>query len=66
MQDPTLLHLAGKYSKSPAQVLVRYSLQKGWVPLPRSEKQERIKQNANVFDFVLSEEDIRTLDELEQ
>jgi len=65
MQDPTIQSIATKYGKSPAQILIRYSLQKGWVPLPRSEREARIKENADVFDFELSEEDVSTLDGLE-
>ena len=65
MQDKTLLEMASRYDKSPAQVLIRYSLQKGWVPLPRSEKEKRIKENTDVFDFELSDEDMTILDALE-
>lgn len=65
MEDQTLAQIAAKYEKSPAQVLIRYSLQKGWVPLPKSEKESRIKENAHVFDFELSKDDISALDALE-
>lgn len=66
MEDPILVRLAEEYKKSPAQVLIRYSLQKGWVPLPKSEKEARIKENTDVFDFELSKEDMATLDGLEK
>lgn len=58
--------MADKYKKSAAQILVRYALQKGWVPLPKSGNEERIKQNADVFDFALSEEDMKTMDGLDR
>ncbi|KAG6025267.1 hypothetical protein E4U41_001577 [Claviceps citrina] len=64
--DPTLATIANKYSKSPAQILIRYALQKGWVPLPKSGNEERIKQNAQVFDFTLSDEDMKTMDGLDR
>jgi diketogulonate reductase-like aldo/keto reductase len=64
--DPAVVKLAEKYGKSPAQVLIRYCLQKGWVPLPKSEKEERIKENANVFDFSISEDDMVSLDILDR
>ncbi|KAG5916880.1 hypothetical protein E4U53_004259 [Claviceps sorghi] len=64
--DPTLAAVASKYNKSPAQILIRYALQKGWVPLPKSGHEERIKQNANVFDFALSDEDMKTIDGLDR
>ncbi|KAI2792659.1 putative oxidoreductase [Penicillium oxalicum] len=61
MEEPLLKKLAEKYGKSPAQVLVRWSLQKGYVPLPKSATESRIRENAEVFDFILSEEDMATL-----
>lgn len=64
--DPTLVGLAKKYSKSTQQVLIRYALQKGWVPLPKSDNPERIVDNANVFDFDVSEEDMAVLNALDQ
>lgn len=56
------MKLAEKAGTSVAQLLIRYSLQKGWVPLVKSEKEERIKQNAQVFDFSISKEDMALLD----
>jgi diketogulonate reductase-like aldo/keto reductase len=65
-EDPTLKGIADKHSKSTAQVLVRYSLQKGWVPLPKSDNPTRIAQNADLYDFELSKEDMEKLDALDQ
>ncbi|KAI1975693.1 hypothetical protein LOZ51_001640 [Ophidiomyces ophidiicola] len=62
MDKPVLLELAKKHNKSPAQILIRWSLQKGLVPLPKSVTESRIKDNAAVFDFELSEEDMGTLE----
>jgi diketogulonate reductase-like aldo/keto reductase len=59
--DKTLAALAKKYSKSEAQVLVRWSLQKGYVPLPKSVTPERIRQNAQVYDFALTPEEVKQL-----
>jgi diketogulonate reductase-like aldo/keto reductase len=64
--DPTLVALAQKYGKTTAQVLVRYSLQKNWVPLPKSSNPERIAANADVFDFEISQEDMDVLNGLDQ
>ncbi|KAG0359666.1 hypothetical protein BG005_000384 [Podila minutissima] len=52
------------YNKSAAQVLIRWSLQRGHVVLPKSIHKERIEQNADVYDFELSEEDVKILDHL--
>lgn len=64
--DPTLLELAKKYNKTTAQILIRYGLQKNWVPLPKSDNPEWIAQNADVFGFDISSEDMATLDGLDQ
>ena len=47
-------------------MLIRYCLQKDWVPLPKSVTPERIVQNADVYGFELSEEDMKLLDDLDQ
>ncbi|KAI9166745.1 putative oxidoreductase C2F3.05c [Paramyrothecium foliicola] len=65
LNDPALGAIASKHERTPAQILIRYSLQKGWVPLPKSQRPERIKENANVFDFYLDEDDIDRLNGLD-
>lgn len=57
--------IAKKYNKSIPQILIRWSLDKGFLPLPKSTHQEYIQANSDVFDFALSIEDIQTLDALE-
>lgn len=61
--DPVLSSIAKKHGKTTAQVLLRYCLQKEWVPLPKSDNSERIAQNADVYGFELSQEDMSKLDE---
>ncbi|VBB87224.1 Putative oxidoreductase [Podospora comata] len=60
--EPIVKKLAEKHGKSEAQILIRWSLQKGLVPLPKSVKSERIVANAQVYDFELTEEDMKSLD----
>ncbi|MBD0850556.1 aldo/keto reductase [Maribacter arenosus] len=55
-----------KYGKSPAQVVLRWNLQKGVVTIPKSVKKERIIANADIFDFELSKADMAYLDGLEK
>ena len=55
-----------KYGKSPAQVVLRWDLQKGVVTIPKSVKKERIIANADIFDFELSKADMAYLDGLEK
>ncbi|MBT8188018.1 MAG: aldo/keto reductase [Croceitalea sp.] len=56
--------LAKKYNKSIAQIVLRWDLQKGVITIPKSSKKERIKSNADIFDFELSKEDIHLLDQM--
>ncbi|MCM6764632.1 aldo/keto reductase [Weissella paramesenteroides] len=62
---PEINDIAEKYGKSAAQVLIRWSLQHGFLPLPKSTHAERISQNADVFDFELTDAEIVALDQLE-
>lgn len=64
LTDSELLAIATKYAKTPAQVAIRWSLQKGFNPLPKSVTPSRIVENFNVFDFELSREDMKTIDGL--
>ncbi|KAL8647834.1 MAG: hypothetical protein Q9210_005323 [Variospora velana] len=64
--DETLVGVAKKHDKPTGQVLIRYCLQKGWVPLPKSDTPERIVANADVYGFELDGEDMATLDSLDQ
>ena len=64
MNDPTLLSMAGRYEKTVAQILGRWCTQHGFVHFPKSVKKDRMVENALVFDFVLSDEDMSILDNL--
>ncbi|KAJ5134120.1 Aldo/keto reductase subgroup [Penicillium atrosanguineum] len=64
--EPTLVEIAKRYNQSTQQVLIRYALQKRWVPLPKSDTAERIAANADVFGFDLSADDMDLLDSLDQ
>jgi diketogulonate reductase-like aldo/keto reductase len=66
LDDPKLVDMASKYSKSPAQILIRWALQHQIVVIPKSSKKERIVENAGVFDFAISPEDMRALDSFDQ
>ncbi|KAH6862425.1 hypothetical protein AA0118_g7412 [Alternaria tenuissima] len=61
-EDPLLKPLAEKYKKTPSQVLLRWSLQMGFVPLPKSVTKSRIEENVQIYDFELSAEDMKSLD----
>jgi diketogulonate reductase-like aldo/keto reductase len=65
LNDPTVAKIAERLSRAPAQVLIRWCLQRNTIVLPKSTHQERIEQNAQVFDFSLSDDDMVTLDRLD-
>jgi len=62
MDNPTLISVADEYKKTPAQILLRWSLQKGYVVLVKSEKKERIIANADIWGWELPEEAVKRLD----
>jgi diketogulonate reductase-like aldo/keto reductase len=64
--DRRVAAIAERLGRTPAQVLVRWSLRRDLVVLPKSTHRERIEQNAQVFDFGLSEEDRGALDGLDR
>ncbi|KAI0824063.1 Aldo/keto reductase [Trametes gibbosa] len=66
LDEPLLQELTKKYNKDAAQILIRWSMQHGHVPLPKSARPERILSNSEVFDFEISAEDMETLDGLDQ
>lgn len=61
---PELKELANNYQKSISQVVLRWSLQHGWCPLPKSVHPECIEENTHVFDFELSSADMAIIDNL--
>jgi len=62
LDDPRLVPLAGKYGRTPAQMIIRWVLQKGMVVIPKSVHPERLRENAAVFDFEISPQDEAAMD----
>ncbi|KAL2889924.1 putative oxidoreductase YJR096W [Ceratocystis lukuohia] len=60
--ETQLVKLAEKYGKSEAQILLRWSLQKGFIPLPKSVTPARIRDNTDIYDFELSEAEMMSLE----
>lgn len=58
---PEMKALAEKYGKTVAQICIRWSLQRGYLPLPKSVTPSRIEENTKVFDFALSDEDVELI-----
>lgn len=65
LQNPTLLDLAEKYGKSPAQIVIHWHIQHGLIVIPKSVHPERIRQNIDVFDFELTNDEMLSIDSIE-
>ena len=66
LDDPEIGGIAARHGKSPAQITLRWHVQKGNVVFPKSVNPERMKLNLEIFDFNLTEEEMTTIDGLEQ
>lgn len=66
LNDPKLVEIALKYSKTPAQILLRWALQKDIVVISKSSRPERIEENTDVFDFNITSDDIIILDNFDE
>lgn len=65
-EEPTLNEIANKYNKSVAQIILRWDLQNEVVTIPKSIKPHRIQENADIFDFEISQEDMNKISLLNQ
>jgi len=66
LEDPVVTSIADKHSKSPAQICIRFAIDCGLAVIPKSKTEQRIKDNFNVFDFKLEEEDLTQLKKLDR
>ncbi|KKO55204.1 aldo/keto reductase [Paenibacillus sp. DMB20] len=66
LDQPVLARIAEKYGKTIAQIILRWDLQNGIIVIPKSVKEHRIRENAGIFDFELSAEDMAAIDGLNE
>lgn len=66
LNDPVLQEIGAKYGKTVAQVILRWDLQHGVITIPKSTKEARIIENASIYDFSLSEEEMNRIDGLNE
>jgi diketogulonate reductase-like aldo/keto reductase len=64
LQDTAINEVAARYNKTAAQVCLRWSLQKGVVVIPKASSEEHLKENLDIFDWSLTEKDVKKLDSL--
>ena len=61
LNDKVVIKIAEKYSKQPAQIILRWLNQQDWISIPKSANEDRMKENMNIFDFTISEKDMNLL-----
>jgi 2,5-diketo-D-gluconate reductase A len=66
LDEPIIVELAKKHARTPAQIVLRWHVQQGLLPIPKSSNRQRLAENLSVFDFELAEEDMRALDALDR
>ena len=66
MKHPVIKSLSQRYSCTPAQLLIRWSLQHGYVPLPKSVTKARIAENGQIGGFEIDQEDMKKMDALDE
>jgi 2,5-diketo-D-gluconate reductase A len=65
LEDPAIVEIARAHGKTPAQAIIRWHLQLGNVVIPKSVTSSRIRENFDVFDFELSDEQMQSIDALD-
>lgn len=64
LDEPVLIEIGQKYSKTPAQIILRWDLQTEVITIPKSSNVERLKENADIFDFELTSEEMKQISSL--
>lgn len=62
LSEGDLKKMADKYGKTPAQLILRWNIQSGTVPLPKASRTDHMEENIHVFDFEIDDDDMRTID----
>lgn len=66
LTEPVITHLAERYGKTPAQIVLRWHLELGLVPIPKSADPRRLAENIDVFDFSLAPEEVIAISDLDE
>lgn len=65
IENETLLSIARKYDKSVTQVILRWNVEHGFIPIPAASSERHMKENIDIFDFSLTESEVKDIDSLE-
>lgn len=66
MEDDGIKEIASRYAKSPAQLLLRWNIQQGIIPIPKTKNSSRLIENISVFDFQIEPEDMEKLNAMNE
>ena len=66
LKDKLIIDISKKYSKTPAQIILRWLNQQNWIAIPKSSNKERLIENLNIFDFTIDENDMSSLHKLDK
>ena len=66
LANDLMIELSEKYKKSIVQIVLRCHMQKGVIPIPKSSNINRVKENIDIFDFKISDEDMKSIDSLDE
>ncbi|KAG4078810.1 hypothetical protein HA402_015400 [Bradysia odoriphaga] len=64
LEEPTILQLAAKYNKTPAQIALRYQIERGHIAIPKSSNKVRLAENIAIFDFSLNDDELAEMNKL--
>ena len=66
LKDKLIIDISKKYSKTPAQIILRWLNQQNWIAIPKSSNKKRLIENLNIFDFTIDENDMNSLHKLDK
>lgn len=66
MKHPVLISIAKKYNKAVTQIILRWNIQLGYIPIPKSSNKKRLKENIDIFDFQLTEDDMNKINSINE
>ena len=66
LEDGKVMKIAEKYNKTPAQIILRWAVQRDLIPIPKTKDADRMKENLDLFDFSLTDEELERITRIKQ